>query len=60
MSMLGVIYTECHNYAHYAECRYAECHYAECRYSQCRVTQIASAKVLWYSSIEVGLQPLHK
>ncbi len=27
--MLGVIYTESHKQAHYAECRYAECRGAE-------------------------------
>jgi hypothetical protein len=31
MSMLTVIYAECRNWAHYAECRHAECRYAECR-----------------------------
>jgi hypothetical protein len=36
MSLLSVIYAECHNLPHYAECRYAECHYAECRYAKCR------------------------
>jgi hypothetical protein len=36
MSMLSVIYAECRNYPHYAECRYAECCYAECRYAECR------------------------
>ncbi len=33
--MVYVIYNECCNYFHYAECRFAECHYAECRYAEC-------------------------
>ena len=36
MSMLSVIYAECRNWAHYAECRYAKCRYTECRYAECR------------------------
>jgi hypothetical protein len=31
MSMVSVIYAECHNLPHYAEYRYDECRYAECR-----------------------------
>ncbi len=36
MSMMSVIYAECPNKAHYAECRYTECRFAECRYAECR------------------------
>ncbi len=32
--MLGVVYAQCHQLAHYAKCRYAECRYAECRYDE--------------------------
>ncbi len=36
--MLSIIYAECREQAHYAQCLYAECRYAECRgahYSKC-------------------------
>ncbi len=36
MSMLSIIYAECRNLAHYAECHYAKCRYTECRYVECR------------------------
>ncbi len=34
--MLNVIYADCRNQAHNAECLYAECRYAGCRYAECR------------------------
>jgi hypothetical protein len=36
VSMLNVIFAECHKKALHAECHYAECHYAECHYAECR------------------------
>ncbi len=33
--MLSIICAECHNQAHYVECRYAQYRYAECRYAEC-------------------------
>ncbi len=42
--MLSVIYAECPNQAHYAECRYLECRYAECRYTECRYAECRGAK----------------
>jgi hypothetical protein len=62
---LSVIYGECHNKAHYAECRYAEycyaecryaeCHYAECRYAECRGAVLTSAFVLEVFLAEIAV-----
>jgi hypothetical protein len=36
---LSIIYAECRNWAHFAECTYAECHFAECRVAKILVWQ---------------------
>ncbi len=43
-TMLTLIYPECRNKLHqaecyYAVCRYDECCYAECRYAECRYAE---------------------
>ena len=52
MSKLSVIYAECLNKAHCAECCFAECGYAEFRYAECggSVSEPSEASVEMFAS----------
>jgi hypothetical protein len=40
VAMLSVVYAECRQQTHYAECRHAECRYAECHYDECHGAEV--------------------
>jgi hypothetical protein len=53
--MLSVVYAECHQQTHYAQCLYAKCQYAECR-----GTLILQYKVIWEGIILLKLFRVYK
>jgi hypothetical protein len=54
--MLNVIYAECHNLVHYAECCYAACHhavycYVVCHYTECIMLNFVMLSVIMLKSL---------